>query len=116
MLSLNYEGFIDKSSLINYRVGIGYVTGWDEFLTIPVGLTKLIAMKGNDYFEMGAVYAMGFNLHEDESNGILFGNIGFRFYNRRNTTFFRLSFNPAFNFNSNPNVFPWGGLSIGFRI
>ena len=116
MLSLNYEGFIDKSSLFNYRVGVGYAAGWDEFLTVPLGLTKFLEMKGNDYFEIGVVYTLGFNLYEDEFSGIFFGNIGFRFYNRKNTTFFRLSFNPAFDLTRSPSVFPWGGLSVGFRL
>lgn len=116
MLSMNYEGPMDKSYLINYRIGIGYAAGWDEYITIPMGLTKLLKLKGNDYFEIGAVYTLGIELHENELSNIFFGNLGFRFYNRRNTIFFRLSFNPAIDFKSSPSVFPWGGLSIGFRL
>ena len=116
MLSLNHEGSITPSALLSYRVGVGYASGWSEFLTVPLGLIKFIKMRGNDYFEIGAIYTLAFQLGEDESDGIFFPNIGFRFYNRRNTTFFRLSFNPAVDFSGSPSLFLWGGLSIGFRL
>lgn len=116
MISMNFEGVLDHAYLMNYRVGVGYATGWDQFLTFPLGLTKFIKTKGNDYFEIGAVYTVGLNLTERETSGIFFGNFGFRFYNKKDTTFFRLVFNPAINFGESPSIFPWGGISVGFKL
>ena len=41
MVSLNYEGVLYQEGNLNYRVGVGYLAGWAQVITFPIGINYL---------------------------------------------------------------------------
>ncbi len=120
--SVNYERQLTNKPGIGVRVGLGFYTEKAFYLTLPVGVNYLFALKNNTSF-IDAGLAMSFA----KINGDLFGSgkqnnadhlvnfvpsIGYRKHSANNTMW-RISITPVAN---RDGLVPWLGFSIGKRF
>ena len=120
--SINYERQLTKQPGLGARVGIGFYSENAFYLTIPVGINYLFALKSGTAFidaGLGATWARidGKIFSESKnSNGDSFVNFipsfGFRKH-MSDDLMWRLSITPTAN---KYGFFPWFGLSIGKRL
>ena len=120
--SVNYERQLTNQPGLGFRFGIGVYSDDAFYLTIPVGINYLFALKNDKSFieaGLGATWA--------RIDGILFGDskifngdhfvnfvpsIGYRRHTNKNLMW-RINVTPIAN---KYGLFPWLGLSIGKRF
>ena len=117
--SVNYERQLTKKPGLGVRLGVGFYTENAFYLTIPVGINYLFALRNNKSFidaGVGVTFAKidGEIFSSAENpNGESFGNfipsIGYRHHTEKNLMW-RISFTPVVN---NYGLVPWLGFSIG---
>ncbi len=120
--SVNYERQFTKEAGLGFRVGVGFYTEKAFYLTIPVGINYLFALKNQKSF-IDAGLGMSFT----RLNGDLFGkgqqynsdhfvnfvpSIGYRKHSSNNVMW-RISVTPVAN---KYGLVPWIGFSIGKRF
>ena len=117
--SVNYERQLTKEPGLGVRIGVGFYTENAFYLTVPVGINYLFALKNDKSFidaGLGVTFArMDGDLFDGSKNpkGDHFGNfipsIGYRRHTTRNVMW-RISLTPVFN---KYTTLPWVGLSVG---
>jgi hypothetical protein len=120
--SVNYERQLTKEPGIGVRVGVGFYSEKAFYLTVPVGINYLFALRKEGAFidaGLGATWTrIDGNLFGDSknSNGEHFVNfipsIGYRKHTSRNLQW-RVSVMPVIN---KYDIVPWLGLAIGKRF
>ncbi|TXH21206.1 MAG: hypothetical protein E6Q95_04245 [Chitinophagaceae bacterium] len=120
--SINYERQLTKQPGLGFRLGVGFYSEKDFYLTIPVGINYLFKLKNNKSFidaGLGATWTrIDMNLFDDLhiSNGDHFVNfvpsIGYRRHTPKDLMW-RISITPIVN---KYDLVPWLGLSIGKRF
>lgn len=120
--SVNYERQLTKQPGLGVRLGVGFYTENAFYLTIPVGLNYLFALKKNKGFidaGLGATWTRADGelfIEPKKTNGNHFVNfvpsIGYRQHTKKNIMW-RVSVTPVAN---KYVLVPWIGLSIGKRF
>ena len=120
--SINYERQLTKRPGLGARVGIGFYSENNFYLTIPVGVNYLFKLKGENSFidaGLGATWSRSDGKvfgNSKNSNGDHFVNfipsIGYRRHTTKNVMW-RVSFTPVAN---KYGLVPWLGGSIGKRF
>lgn len=122
--SINYERQLTKEPGLSLRVGVGFYTEDDFYLTIPTSLQYLISLKNNNFIETGVGYTWAdagaddiFN--DDVSNNgdnlnNLFLSVGYRKHFGKDWMW-KANFTPLITNNKDVTL-PWIGISIGKRF
>jgi hypothetical protein len=119
--SLSYERQLTKEPGLAARIGIGFYTENDFFLTLPVGVNYLLELKKKNTFidaGFGVTWALvnGKFSNDPEDIGENFTSfipsIGYRKHTAKNIMW-RISLTPVIN---KHDFIPWLGLSIGKRF
>jgi hypothetical protein len=121
--SLNYERQLTRTPGLSFRIGVGFYTEDDFYLSIPVSLHYLIDLGRNNYIDTGLGYTYAdsgpddlFSSSQRSNSGNLhnlFLMAGYRRHFGRDWML-RASFTPLTN---NFDVtLPWIGIAIGKRF
>jgi len=120
--SINYERQLTSQPGLGFRVGLGFYSENDLYLTIPIGINYLFKLKNDNSFidaGLGATWTRNNGeLFSDSSpaNGEHFvsfvPSIGYRKHTA-NDVMWRISLAPVAN---KYGLVPWLGLSLGKRF
>lgn len=120
--SVNYERHLSKNHNLTTRVGIGFYTDSNFYLTIPISIQYLFDLRKNNFIETGigftwaqfgaddCFYCDGTDNTDDYSN--LFLSIGYRKH-FGNNWMWKANFSPLIINNHGEFFRPWIGASIG---
>ena len=120
--SINYERQLTSQPGLGFRVGLGFYSENDLYLTIPIGINYLFKLKNDNSFidaGLGATWTRSngkFFIIEDPSIGEQFvsfvPSIGYRKHTA-NDVMWRISLAPVAN---KYGLVPWLGFSLGKRF
>lgn len=120
--SVNYERRLSKNPYLTARVGVGFYTESNFYLTIPISLQYLIDLKKNNFIETGLGYTWaqfgaddcffcnGTDNTDNYSN--LHLSIGYRKH-FGNKWMWKVNFSPLITNNHDESFRPWIGASFG---
>ncbi|MBC8111024.1 MAG: hypothetical protein H7Y04_08195 [Verrucomicrobia bacterium] len=117
--SVNYERQLTKQPGLGFRLGVGFYSEDNFYLTIPVGINYLFKIKENTSFidaGLGVTWTRSEGKLFDSPNDDHFVNflpsIGYRRHTTRDLMW-RISITPLAN---KYGLVPWLGLSVGKRF
>lgn len=123
--SVNYERQLSRNPYFTARVGVGFYTEGNFYLTIPISLQYLIDLKKNNFIETGVGYTWAQYGADDcfrcdgsdntDNYGNLFLSIGYRKH-FGNKWMWKVSFSPLITNNHDANFTPWFGAGFGKRF
>lgn len=118
--SLNYERQLSKMPGLGLRIGVGFYSENNFYLTIPVGLHYLFPLhRPGSFIDVGIAYTQAFGdgkvfadkEQRDKFNSTI-PSIGYRIHTRKDMMC-RFSFTPVINYSG---FHPSLGLSLGKRF
>jgi len=122
--SVNYERHLLKKPGLGVRIGLGFYTEDNFYVTLPIGMNYLFKMKGNSSFIEGGIGVTWARVNgklfisDKNSDGFNFTNvipsIGYRKHTKKDLMW-RINLTPIIN-NKNVAFLPWLGVSVGKRF
>ena len=122
--SINYERLLSENFTLRGGFGItpGLIFAEGTFIHIPITASYLIGSKSSKFETgLGATYFAGTDIKVfgldtgDQSLIFLTGIIGYR-YTSPGGFVFRILFTPLYNSETEPEILPYFGLSLGFAF
>ncbi len=118
--SLNYERQLSKMPGLGVRVGVGFYTENNFYLTIPVGLHYIFALhRPGTFIDVGIAYTQAFgdgrvfaNKEQRDKFNSTVPSLGYRIHNKKNLMM-RFAFTPVINYSG---FHPSLGIAVGKRF
>lgn len=122
--SINYERQLTNQPGLNIRLGIGFYTEDEFYMTFPISVQYLIDLKKDNFIEAGIGYTWADagaddlfndnNITDNDNLNNLFLSVGYRKHFGKDWMW-KANFTPLITNNKDVTL-PWVGLSIGKRF
>ena len=106
--SVNYEYLFTDF----FGVRAGFVSDFETFTLVPICANFLLGAHTEHKCEVGIGISPLFSIYE--STPVYHASLGYRYQSAVSGVIFRAAFTPLFGQATGYQVFPWGGVSIGY--